>query len=327
MAQASSPLIQRWSTRDVPAAQGLEYYASAVSGAVDAMRVARRAPGPFEAEISVATLGPLSVVHGVGSAHECLRDAADMDASSEYHHLILNAGGDWSVTRGMATRIRAGDAVLLDARLGRRLDFTERFDNVHLKLPTSWLRRWLPNPERLVGQPIAPDGRWGDALLAFVAQFSPETVVRAPVPASMLADHVGALLALYASGMDGPASPGAPDRDMATRIREAIDERCPQPLLTAAEIAMAIGISTRTLHRSLAASGLAFGSLLIEARIRLATRMLESPLFRRLTTAEIGRRAGFRDPSHFARAYRRARGQSPGQAQARAAARVATRGR
>jgi AraC-like DNA-binding protein len=50
------------------------------------------------------------------------------------------------------------------------------------------------------------------------------------------------------------------------------------------------------------------------ARVELATRMLESPLFRRLTTSEIGRRAGFSDPSHFARVYRPVCGRTPASA-------------
>lgn len=70
-------------------------------------------------------------------------------------------------------------------------------------------------------------------------------------------------------------------------------------------------MSTRTLHRALAACGETFGSMLIEARVDLAVRMLQSTLFDRVTTAEIGRRAGFSDASHFVKVLRRRRGQTP----------------
>ena len=40
--------------------------------------------------------------------------------------------------------------------------------------------------------------------------------------------------------------------------------------------------------------------------------MLESPHLRLLTTAEIGVRCGFGDPSHFTRVMRARLGQSPG---------------
>ncbi|MEO8366495.1 MAG: helix-turn-helix domain-containing protein, partial [Pseudoxanthomonas sp.] len=94
-------------------------------------------------------------------------------------------------------------------------------------------------------------------------------------------------------------------------------QRCTEPALCAQEVAAALNISTRTLHRCLARCQQTFAGRLIEARVALATRMLESPLFRRLTTAEIGRRAGFTDASHFARSYRRASGFTPAQVQGR----------
>jgi AraC-like DNA-binding protein len=70
-------------------------------------------------------------------------------------------------------------------------------------------------------------------------------------------------------------------------------------------------MSTRTLHRSLAAHGETFGETLIAARVQAALRMLRSPLFEGSTVAEIGYRAGFLDASHFARVLRRHVGMTP----------------
>jgi AraC-like DNA-binding protein len=53
--------------------------------------------------------------------------------------------------------------------------------------------------------------------------------------------------------------------------------------------------------------------MLMQARVDLAGRMLQSPLFDRVTTAEIGRRAGFSDASHFVKVLRRHTGQTPRQ--------------
>lgn len=51
--------------------------------------------------------------------------------------------------------------------------------------------------------------------------------------------------------------------------------------------------------------------MLIQARVDVASRMLQSPLFDRVTTVEIGRRAGFSDASHFAKVLRTRTGQTP----------------
>jgi AraC-like DNA-binding protein len=84
-----------------------------------------------------------------------------------------------------------------------------------------------------------------------------------------------------------------------------------EPQLTAAEVASSVNISLRTLHRVLATANGTFGARLIDARARVAIRMLTSPLFNRVTTGEIGRRAGFLSASHFARVICNRTGRTP----------------
>jgi AraC-like DNA-binding protein len=95
------------------------------------------------------------------------------------------------------------------------------------------------------------------------------------------------------------------------RVRDRIKQRCTETSLQAADIASSLDISKRTLHRALAACEETFGAMLIQARVDVASRMLRSPLFDRVTTAEIGRRAGFSDPSHFTKVMRTRTGQTP----------------
>jgi AraC-like DNA-binding protein len=140
----------------------------------------------------------------------------------------------------------------------------------------------------------------------------PEFVVSAPLPPSILADQIGVLLALIANELSGATSHPAPvARSLRDRIHDCIVQRCPEIYLVAADVAASLNISLRTLHRALAACGETFGGKLLEARLELAVRMLESPLMDRLTTAEIARRAGFADASHFARMIRKRTGQTP----------------
>jgi len=95
------------------------------------------------------------------------------------------------------------------------------------------------------------------------------------------------------------------------KVRDHIKRRCPDIALRAADVASSLNVSRRTVHRALAACGETFGAMLIEARVDLAVCMLRSPLFDRVTTAEIGRRAGFSDASHFTRVLRRKTGKTP----------------
>jgi AraC-like DNA-binding protein len=257
-------------------------------------------------------LGPMSIIRARAGEHRCVRDARDISHSTGSHfHLIMNLLSPWTLVHRGRVRLRPGDAVMLDSRFAHEITLPV-FHIVHLKFDERWLQRWIPAPAVLTGRVIPRDSRWGGALCAFVTQLSPEFIIRSPLPLGAIADHVGALLALVASDLLGEtARPTRAQRALGARIQETLLQRCCDPALTAAQTAESLGISLRSLHRALAASAVTFGALLIRSRIEVAMRMLESPLFRRLTIAEIGRRAGFSDPSHFGRACRRVTGRRP----------------
>src|SRR5262249_30438278 len=158
----------------------------------------------------------------------------------------------------------------------------------------AWLRQWLPNPHTLTARRIPGTSLWGRALSSYVSELSPDLAAAPPLPLSVIADQVGSLLALTASGLSGATSPGTPPLPtLRERILDCLTERCTEWELTAADVGASVGISVRTLHRVFAVSHETFGDKLIEARARVALRMLASRSFDRLTTGEIGRRAGF----------------------------------
>jgi AraC family transcriptional regulator, positive regulator of tynA and feaB len=119
-------------------------------------------------------------------------------------------------------------------------------------------------------------------------------------------------LALTASELSGRRAVSTPaEHSVRDHVYDHIRQRCADTSLQAADVASSLNMSKRSLHRALAACGDTFGAMLIHARVDLAVRMLQSPLFDRVTTAEVGRRAGFSDASHFVKALRRRTGQTP----------------
>jgi AraC-like DNA-binding protein len=90
-----------------------------------------------------------------------------------------------------------------------------------------------------------------------------------------------------------------------------VRERHAQPGLTAGAVAASLGVSARTVHRSLAEGGITFAEHLMACRMDVAARLLADPRFDRLTVAEIGRRVGLLDASHFVRACRGRLGATP----------------
>ena len=313
MLRNETGVIRRWSTNDVAPADRIDYWTERLSSAFVPLAVGIADPLNFESEMGSASLGSVNVLKHRGSAHTCFRTRSELSRSSEHgFNLVLLLSGAWNVTNRGDMRVRAGDLMVHDSLYPSHSATQTRFSCVNLQLSPSFLREWLPNPAWLVGRTISRDSQWGRVLASYIAQLSPEFVVQAPLPQSVLVDQIGSLLALTAMELgNGEVRRTLARSSLCEQIRDQVKQRSPRSSLQAADIARSLNISTRTLHRALAACGETFGALLIQSRVDVAMRMLGSPLFDRVTTAEIGRRAGFSDASHFTRVLRRHTGQTP----------------
>ena len=90
-----------------------------------------------------------------------------------------------------------------------------------------------------------------------------------------------------------------------SRILEAYIEEPGFTIQSAAEIC---NFSPRSLQRILKASGTSYSRLLAEARFKASRRMLQDPTVK---IADIARRLGYQNPTHFSRAFRRFGGIGP----------------
>jgi AraC family transcriptional regulator, positive regulator of tynA and feaB len=307
------PTILRLSTSDVAPARRLNYWSSILSSTFTPVAVDNGNPYAYESEMAAVQLGPITFAEQRGSAQRCIRASREISQTTEHcFNLVLVLGGAWQVTHGARMRCGPGDLIFHDSRYPLEVDLLESYSDIFLHLSEEFVRKWLPNPTWLIGRQICRDSQWGRVLSSYVAQLSPDFVVQAPLPLSVLTDQIGALLTLTATELRGGRPTEKPaERSVRDEIHDYVKQRCPEASLQAADIATSLNISTRTLHRTLAACGETFGAVLMQARVDVAVRLLRSPHFDRVTTAQIGRRAGFSDASHFARVLRRRTGQTP----------------
>lgn len=316
-ASAAPDAIQRWSTDAVPLPQRLDYWIGAICEGFLEMDVTSSRAGDFGATLESAPLGPIGVNRVRGSAQNVYRTRrAIAHSRSNYYYLLCKTDSPWvAVQEERSARVLPGDVVLVDSRRRYEFHLQQSADTLSLELPTAWVEAWLPDAADQVARRI--DGRmgWGGVLSAFVQQLSPETVARPPLPAALLGDQLGGLLAL-ATGQcasDGPADARSALR---RRVLDATRERHAEPGLTAAAVARGLGISERSLHRCLGGEGdqaaTTFATALAGFRMEVARRMLADARFDRLGIAEIGSRVGLSDASHFVRQCRRHLGATPG---------------
>ena len=297
---------------DVPAAQVVDYAVHALGSGLEPMSVEIPYPEDFSAELRCVVLGGVTIAHGTGQDLRCLHGKREISNTSQRnYHLLINRNSSWTMRQRGDRLLRPNDAAIADSALTYEFTFPP-FNDTHIQLSESWMHQWLPDPSVLAGRTILRDSTWGAALCSFVRMLTPEFLVRAPLPPQLILDHVGALLTILGHEMRAkPDVVPRQDRLLRERILDAVRQRCTEPGLTAIDIASTVKISTRTLHRHLASFHQTFGGALIDARADVAMRMLNSRTFRRLNIAEISRRSGFGDPSHFARVVKSRSGRTP----------------
>jgi AraC family transcriptional regulator, positive regulator of tynA and feaB len=308
-----SSQIVRLSTRDVAPADRLGYASWILSSSLAPSALSTTTPSAYELEVTALELASVTFAAQRGSPQRSIRARPEIRRTTQRcFYLVLVLGGSWQVTSVTRGRFSSGDLIFYDSKDPLDCDLRLDWSGFNLQLSEPFIRQWVPNPAVLTAKHICRDSQWGRVLASYVAQLAPEFVAYAPLPRAVLIEQLGALLALTAAELSGNRVASTPlDRSVRDQVCDHLTQRCPDPSLRAADVARSLNMSTRTLHRALAACGETYGAMLIQARVDLAVRMLRSPLFDRVTTAEIGRRAGFSDASHFVKVLRRRTGQTP----------------
>jgi AraC family transcriptional activator of tynA and feaB len=311
-APAASATLRTWSTAQVPDGERLGYWVDAISDGFLAMEAHSPQRGGFHSELRSAPLGEVGVNRVRGSAQHVYRTPRGIARSREhFHYLLGNLDSAWVAEQdGRRVRLLPGDFVLVDSQRCYAFHFEEGPSTVSLELPPAWTARWLADPAAQMARCI--DGRqgWGAALSAFARQWQPELALAPPLPAALLTDQLGSLLALACGETADSDSPLAA-RSLREQVQDQIAQRLAEPGLTAADVAGRLGVSVRSLHRALAAGEQTFATCLAQQRMTAARRMLAAPQLDRLSVGEIGRRVGLLDPSHFVRQCKRLLGSTP----------------
>ncbi len=101
---------------------------------------------------------------------------------------------------------------------------------------------------------------------------------------------------------------GAPASDFEQAVRARLRSLLPEGGADAASVARSLGMSERTLHRRLRASGRSYGEVVDLFRESEAERLLGAPA---AALSQVAYRLGFSDQSAFTRAFRRWKGAPP----------------
>ncbi|HWH84957.1 MAG TPA: helix-turn-helix domain-containing protein [Burkholderiaceae bacterium] len=300
------------STDDVDPDQRVRHWREAIHDAVIEMELLPNQRSDFFSRIDLCPMPNIVPHRAVGSPQRISRSRSEIGhGNKNTYYLISQSRVPWYCEHaGMEHLVKPGESVLVDSRIPYTFKFEQGLDDLSVELPVEWVERWLPDPRRVIGRPLPAASGWGLALRGAKEALAPSELVALPVPDELLEDQLGALLALASGAQIDVAHT---DHELYDRCVAHIRQWLSRPGLVASEVAAACGVSLRTMHRTFAAEDHTFAGVLMRSRIDDAARMLADPRFRLVTVAEIGRRCGFSDPSHFARQFRRLRNTGPRQ--------------
>ncbi|MDM0065014.1 helix-turn-helix domain-containing protein [Variovorax sp. J31P207] len=300
-----------WSSESLPDAMRLRGWRDALHATMLEMDAVPLQRDGFFSSLERCTLHTVLPQQVHGAPQKISRCAADIARGHRNaYYLISQPRLPWRVMQAGAEQlVQPGDAVLIDSREPYQFDFSAGLECLSIEMPIEWVEHWVLAPGRLIGQPVRGDAGWGRALRGTHEALTPGAgAASAPDNGcdALIEAQLGGLLSLLGEAA-GPARASAAN----ARALAVMRARFMQPGLSAAEVAAEAGLSLRSLHRAMAAQGQSFLATLMALRVDAAAGLLAQARWRHLAVAEIGRRCGFADASHFARQFLQRRQTTP----------------
>jgi AraC-like DNA-binding protein len=301
---------RRWSTDVVDPGRRLDYWVGAICEAFLEMDCSSREASAFGGRLT-SLQGEEIVYNQVRASTQDVyrRPAAIARGKSHPFYLITQLQSPWHARQGgHLVQLRPGDAVLVDSARCYELHFPQSVACLSIQLPRAWVGRWLAQVDCDAARVAWRDQGWGRALSALCVQLGEDPASAAGYPQPLLADQVGAMLAAALE----PAQPAAPrSDDLVGRAETLMRELLDQPGLSGGDLAKALGVSLRTVHRAFAARDATLAGTLRHLRLQRAAELLAQPRLAGVSVAELGRRCGYADASHFVRQFQQAFGATP----------------
>jgi AraC family transcriptional regulator, positive regulator of tynA and feaB len=306
-----------WNTEDARPAEQFAYYREAICQAFMNLTPESPARSCFSAKVETIRLGDGAINRVFFPEHTVRRSAADIAASSSscfYLNLelagrcrMLQGDRDVSLTRGQVGIIDSERHLTLLHDRGPSLGV------ISFWVPSDVLRERLPPAFDFEAERVSDDPFVGHLIVETARTLNASVLRMAEADAVRL---FGVLLDLVAVSLSRRSRAGTAEANSfadATwlALRRAIQDQLRKQRLTVAEVAAAVGISERYVHKLFERTGSTFADYVIEQRLDGAAADLKNPA---MAGQEIGAIAfdwGFADLSHFTRRFKQKFGCPP----------------
>ena len=267
----------------------------------------------FDASCRSEAVGALELSEVRSSGVGYRRGPDEIRLTPADHFIVsFKLAGNCAIEQGdRQARLRAGDIVIYDTARPYPLDFDQPYHELLLRVPRPLLSARVPRIERLTARPLSSATVMGRVTAAVLNEIRGvwETGLL-PDDGDRLASTVLDVLAnAIESELGGDEPRDSRQAQQLRRIKQYLLDRIDDAGVSVEDVADALGMGPRTVHRLFAAESVTAMRWFWQQRLQAAYRVLAEGRTAQVTDAAL--QFGFSDFSHFSRAFKRQFGVSP----------------
>ncbi len=297
-----------WTTQDVPRHDSFHYWREAVCRAVLDVSTVQPRETDFQAEIAARTTDLLTYISFRSSGHDIQRDEASAARAREESYLLsLQLSGTAEIQQGSAeVTLTPGNMAIVESWRPFHVRFNGPVTRVLAVVP----RRVLNT--RIDGLRMIPGSvAFADLLRDHLQRLSNPNLNVSEAAAQVLGQNVCNLIDVTCLGSAGKRR--ASQETQRALLLHFIQMNLRDPRLGPAKAAAHLGISVRSVHNLLVASGKTFGSWVLDERLKGCAGALRDRAWADRPIAEIAYAWGFVDQSHFNHSFKTRFAMTPGE--------------
>ncbi|MGW1419152.1 helix-turn-helix domain-containing protein [Bradyrhizobium manausense] len=317
IARPAPPRQSAWHTADTRTSEQFAYYREAICQAFMNLTPEPAAASGFAASVEHIRLGEAAINRVSFPEHVVRRSAADIAASDRScFYLNLKLAGRCRIRQDdREISLSPGQVGIFDSDRQFALlhDRGRQLQVASFWVPAEALRERLPASFDVTAARVSDD--------PFVGHLIVETARTLSDGALRMTEDDGvhlfrALIELVAMSLSRQSRARTVEADSLTdasllALKRAIHRRLREPGLAVVDVAEAVGISERYVHKLLARSGSCFTDYVIERRLDGIARDLKEPAMADRAIGSIAFDWGFSDLSHFTRRFKQRFGCRP----------------
>lgn len=243
------------------------------------------------------------------------RHIAGDGADSVFFHFNMGATDMFAEQAGRDYWLRAGVGGMYVQNVPIRMQLGSGCDIMGLELPRALTQTWLATPEDLAIRSQDCTSPAFHMLRHYVQLMLDCTGMPADLAAAMKV-HMAELAGFWLGGLKGKdwrdRHPQSRQAARVVAITDLLTRNFSDPMLSAATVGRALGLSERMVQHILTQEGTSFSRLLARIRCEKALAILQQPRNLKMSVLDIAFQCGFRDLSGFYREFRKHHEDAPG---------------